>query len=529
MPEEVEEVSREENTEVETESKAETEVEAPSYRQPRYFFRWNLMNCRLIRCLFKLRPYQFLVILPNFWVFAALIYAAFFGSPVGNSSLTILIVWIVWWAAIMLVLVPFGGRIWCQICPIPAIGEWLQRGTFVGVREKPLGLAKRWPRKFDNIWLQNASFLIVSSFIGVLVTRPWVSGIMLILLVIVIPAIVFLIFRGRAFCRYLCPVSGFIGLYSMFSTLELRVKDRETCIKHVGYKDCIRGNERGYGCPWFEYPGNLNRNAYCGLCTECIKTCPFDNIAVNFRLGGEDLFVDPWYGIKKRGLDEAYKTFIMSTLAVVYAVVFAGAHPWLREISNVLGGKVAPLIGKAIHVPFDKKANLLLQVFSPQNYAMFVGIVLLSTLVIAPALFAIFAYLSKVVSGSQLPFKRIFINFSYALVPISLMAWGAFSIYILLVNGSYVIRILSDPFNMGWDIFGTAHLTWHPYFSWAIPYIQTALIALGVVFSTRAANEISLRMFDDRKTAVKAAIPIVAAVLGYALLVIHIWLGGGVF
>lgn len=503
--------------------------DATAKEEAKYFFRYDLLRIPIIRWLFKLRAYQFIAIFPNFLIFVALMYAAFFGSPVGNSNLAILIMWIVWWAALMLVLVPFGGRIWCQVCPIPALGEWIQRGTFVGVRHKPIGLGKRWPKKFDNIWIQNASFLMVSSFIGILVTRPWVSGILLIILVIILPIIVFLIFRGRAFCRYICPVSGFIGLYSMFSTLELRVKNRETCIKHVGYKDCIRGNDKGYGCPWFEYPGNLNRNAYCGLCTECIKTCPFDNIAVNFRIGGEDLFVDPWYGIKKRGLDEAYKTFIMATLAILYAIVFAGAHPWLREVSNVLGGKVAPLIGKAIHVPFDKKTNLLIEAFSLQNYLTFLGIILVSTLVIAPALFAAFAYLSKMLSGKDVSFKRVFINFSYALVPISLMAWGAFSIYILLVNGSYVLRILSDPFNLGWDIFGTAHLKWQPYFTWAIPYIQMAFIVAGVVFSTRAAHEISLRMFDDKKAAIRAAIPIVAAVLGYALIVIHVWLGGGVF
>ncbi len=56
-----------------------------------------------------------------------------------------------------------------------------------------------------------------------------------------------------------------------------------------------------------------------------------------------------------------------------------------------------------------------------------------------------------------------------------------------------------------------------------------AFIAAGVVFSTRAAHEISLRMFDDKKAAIRAAIPIVAAVIGYALIVIHVWLGGGVF
>ncbi|MEM4303463.1 MAG: hypothetical protein QW470_07415 [Candidatus Caldarchaeum sp.] len=53
-------------------------------------------------------------------------------------------------------------------------------------------------------------------------------------------------------------------------------------MKHVG-KECFKGSENGYGCPWYEFPQNLNRNAYCGLCMECVKTCPLDNIALNLR------------------------------------------------------------------------------------------------------------------------------------------------------------------------------------------------------------------------------------------------------
>ncbi|MEM4411007.1 MAG: 4Fe-4S binding protein [Candidatus Caldarchaeum sp.] len=81
-------------------------------------------------------------------------------------------------------------------------------------KEKNLGLGKKWPKFLDNIWLQNFSFLTVSSFIGVLTTRPLATAIMLIVLVIVLPTILHLLFERRVFCRYVCPVSGFIGLYA---------------------------------------------------------------------------------------------------------------------------------------------------------------------------------------------------------------------------------------------------------------------------------------------------------------------------
>jgi polyferredoxin len=159
-----------------------------------------------------------------------LIISAFIGPQIGNSNFGLLIVWILWWAALMIFLTPIGGRLWCMMCPMPAIGEWLQRKTFTKKKENILNLRKRWPKKLDNIWLQNISFLTVSTFIGILTTRPWVTGLLLFLLVIIIPTITSLIFERRVFCRYICPVSGFIGLYSMVAPIELRVKDRSVCL-----------------------------------------------------------------------------------------------------------------------------------------------------------------------------------------------------------------------------------------------------------------------------------------------------------
>lgn len=483
---------------------------------------FDLLRISLLKKIVRLRSFQFIVIFPNFVIFFILLIASFLGSPIGNHNLGILIVWIVWWAALMLILTPLGGRIWCMICPIPALGEWLQRKTFTAKKDKLLTLKKPWPKKLDNIWLQNLSFLTVSTFIGVLTTRPWATGIMLLLLVIIIPVIVSLIFERRIFCRYICPVSGFIGLYSMIAPLELRVKSRETCLKHIG-KECYRGSPKGYGCPWYEFPQNLNRNAYCGLCMECVKTCPLDNISLNIklsRLGGEDLYVEPWHGLKKRGLDEPFKAFIMSTLAILYALIFAGPISWLKDIANIFDGETfgATFAG-----------NLLIEQLKPENLAIFATIVWGSTLIVMPSLFAIFVAISKALAGwkNTPSFKKMFISYSYMLVPLSLTAWMAFAIYILLINGSYVISTISDPLNLGWNIFGTKDYPWTPFATNILPYIQTTLILLGLVWSIYVIKEISKRMLATRKIALKASIPIIIFALLYTIIILEIWLGSG--
>ena len=70
------------------------------------------------------RSFQFLVILPNLFIFYLLIIAGFFGTPVGNRNAIIVFVWILWWFLLIAILVPLGSRTWCTMCPLPfsAIG-----------------------------------------------------------------------------------------------------------------------------------------------------------------------------------------------------------------------------------------------------------------------------------------------------------------------------------------------------------------------------------------------------------------------
>jgi hypothetical protein len=270
--------------------------------------RWTFELTRFnwVRGLLKKRWFQFTLILPNLFFFAVILIAAFFGTPVGNANFAIIYVWIVWWAALKFFLIPIGGRLWCTMCPLPVPGDWIDHRAIVKKgRERPVSLARKlWPRRLRNLWPQNLGFLAVCLFSAIILTRPMATGIVLTLF-IVAAAVTSAIYGRRIFCRYLCPVSGFTGMYSMVAPLEIRIKDPAVCAEHTD-KSCIQGNAHGYGCPWLNYPGNLERNAFCGMCTECFKTCPKDNIALNVRPFGRDLFVSTG-----RGADEIYNAFIM--------------------------------------------------------------------------------------------------------------------------------------------------------------------------------------------------------------------------
>jgi polyferredoxin len=138
------------------------------------------------------------------------------------------------------------------------------------------------------------------------------------------------VFERRAFCRYLCPVGGFIGIYSQTAPIELRIKDKQICAACVG-KPCYKGSSAGYGCPWDVFPGGLTKNTYCGLCMECIRTCPHDNIAVNLRPFSADL-VKP-----STRMDEASKAFIMLGSSMIYAGVLLGPWGLLKDAAYNVG------------------------------------------------------------------------------------------------------------------------------------------------------------------------------------------------
>ena len=158
-----------------------------------------------------------------------------------------------------------------------------------------------------------------------------------------------LVFERRTFCRYLCPVGGFIGLYSQVAPLELRVKDAAVCASHTE-KTCYTGSDDGYGCPWLIFPGGLTNNTACGLCTECLKTCTRDNIAIFVRQPGADL-------LKTTGhkLDEAYKGLIMLACAFIYSTVLIGPWGVLKETARAVG--TPRLVRLRRHLPGAEPGN----------------------------------------------------------------------------------------------------------------------------------------------------------------------------
>ena len=408
--------------------------------------------------IFKLRSFQFLVILPNFIVFYLFIISSLRGSPVGNRNITIIFVWILWWFVLKAIIVPIGGRIWCMVCPLPAPAEWLSRRSLTGVRyvEKTFkalhhrfsGLQKDWPRITDNIWLQNILFLALISFGIILITRPIATAFMFIAILAVSLGMA-LIYRRRVFCQYLCPVGGFLGTYSMASMTELRAVDLDICKKHKE-KSCLAGGPDGWACPWKQYLGKMDRNNYCGLCTECIKSCPKDNVGIFIRPFGSDRVL--------KGYDEMFNVIIMLVIAIAFSITMGGPWSVIKDAANVTESRqITPFL-------------------------IYVASIWTLALVVFPGIFVLVARLANRMAQNRVSNRTMTLRLAYILVPIGIFAWIAFSLPMLMVNYSYILNVLSDPLGLGWNLFGTAHYPFKPFFPEWIPLIQGLILMAGLYF-----------------------------------------------
>ncbi|MBK6281405.1 MAG: hypothetical protein IPF54_00940 [Draconibacterium sp.] len=303
----------------------------------------------------------------------------------------------------------------------------------------------------QNSWPKLILLLILTTFSAVLVALPKVTGLAVILL-LVLPTLLALIFEHRAFCRYLCPVSGFLGPFSKMSTLALRNKSQKTC-DHCKAHFCQKGSEKGWACPYGINVGEMTESLDCGLCLECTRSCLYNNVTLYKRPFASELGT--------RNLSEAWLTIGIFTLAVVYSVLYQGHWAVVRDYVNIL----------------DKANWGLFGVYSLIVWSL--------ALLIMPGIIVLLSYIGVKLSKLKNSTKQVFLTSAGALLPLGLMLWITFVIPMLFVNVTFVMQSLSDPFGWGWDFFGTANIPWHQFLPRFVPWLQAVLILIGLQLSLR--------------------------------------------
>ncbi len=209
-------------------------------------------------------------------------------DPLAYTNLTTLFFWVIWLMGLV-ILIPFIGRLWCTVCPLGLINDLLAR----------VGLRRRYPRVLRNFLLAALLLLFYNGYVAIrnVSHYPDLSA-RLLLAVGLILILAGVLFRGRIFCGYLCPIGAMIGVYSRISPWRLEVRDRDRC-RTCETKACYTGDQRWFrlatpfgavtfpyrrpGCQVDLFPPELVEDPHCVMCTQCIKNCPYDNITWGTR------------------------------------------------------------------------------------------------------------------------------------------------------------------------------------------------------------------------------------------------------
>ncbi|MFQ6071203.1 MAG: 4Fe-4S binding protein, partial [Methanosarcinales archaeon] len=450
--------------------------------------KYNILKIDFINNIVKSRKFQFLTQAPMVFFYFILIFAGLYGiqSHSGKNIATVGL-WTLWWILIIFAIL-FVGKLWCLICPIAAIGDWIQRGAFWKKKSKSFGLNKKWPKKFRNLYIAAAFFIILTWFeLGSKITANPLYTAYILIFMLVAAIISAIIFERRSFCKYACFIGGISGLYSLMSPTELRSNNKDIC-KECKAKACIKGNEKGYGCPVFQYLGTMKENTYCLLCTECVKTCPKNNTSFNIRPFAMDLIKST-----KKRKDEAYMALIIFSLTLFHTVTMT--QFWNDLIALI-------------------KATTRIN----NNYILFTLAMTILTL-IPIVMYYIFSKISKIISGNQeIPLKTLFINYAYTLLPVALFTHLAHNSMHLFRESQNIIPVLSDPFGFGWDLFGTASWAMNPILQIStIRYFQFFLVSIGLLYSILIAFKISKNTFNSQKEVFKSLITIIIILIAFSI------------
>jgi hypothetical protein len=398
---------------------------------------------RLKRIL-KAPSFQFNVALPMLGVFWFVILAGLLGTKVSGRNAGPMIVWVLWLSSLILVLVPIGGRIWCTVCPLPLMGEWLQRSW---LSRKPSRLV--WPRWLSNAWPRVIFFLLLGTFSTTLVAVPPATSWMLIGLLTMAILVAFFPDQ-RLFCRYLCPINSYISLYSTAGRITVRSISPQVCTRCTE-KFCLTGSIKGWGCAYGLCMGEVDRNNDCGACMECVKTCAYDNVAVFWRDTGWDKSVAS-YG-------EAWQAIVMFCLACLYCFINFGAWDSIRNWTDIV----------------DKRNWGTFSIYALAVWVVCLGVV--------PLVWFLLTKAGVAISKSTFIVKTQFRATTAALIPIGLGCWIAFALTTVLSMMTFLLQSLSDPFNWGWNLLGMAGSRWHIIWSPATAWLQVGCVLIGAAYA----------------------------------------------
>jgi ferredoxin len=134
------------------------------------------------------------------------------------------------------------------------------------------------------------------------------------------------LYKGQAWCRYVCPLGKIIGAGATMSMVELRA-DLDTC-RSCGKFACKRGREDLHGCPIYLGAHNIKNNLDCLLCGRCVLLCQNESPRLLLR--------NPFVELVSGKSHDLTYSFIIPFLAGSQWARYIHERSWYRAIESGL-------------------------------------------------------------------------------------------------------------------------------------------------------------------------------------------------
>ncbi|CDX34069.1 conserved membrane hypothetical protein [Mesorhizobium sp. SOD10] len=149
------------------------------------------------------------------------------------------------------------------------------------------------------------------------------------------------------------------------------------------------------------------------------------------------------------------------------------------------------------------------------------GLVL--TFILLAAVFALAVFLGQRLAGDAQPFGKTAGLLVWSIVPIALAYHIAHYLIVLLVDGQYALVAMSDPFGLGWNLFGTASMMVEAgvvagaQSAWWLWNLQAGVIIAGHVLAVLVAHGLAWRLHKHLSRAALSQLPLTLLMIAYTI------------
>ncbi|MGH7829314.1 MAG: hypothetical protein ACREP8_03975 [Candidatus Binatia bacterium] len=443
--------------------------------------RLDLLKFRIGRFLMSYAVVQVLQAL-SVGLLLLVIYTGAAGTLNQNRNFAVIFVWVIWWVGLAY-FSALVGNLWVVVNPWQATFRWAEALYRTLTRGGSLALNLSYPRRL-GVW---PGLVLLWAFAWIELGYyapshpPYVA--LMAINYSYITWIGMLLFGREQWLRHGEAFSLVFSLLARFAPTELRVSSPKPCRRCP--EEC-----RGY-------------DGECVNCYECFAKAEPPDRQWNLRPFAAGL-------VRKEEVSLSSMCFVLLLLSTVTFDGFMATPLW---------HSIKALLRDTFPIGQDAVIFLLFP------WARSTPLVIVDTvgLMIVPLLFLgiylVFCGLVSAAAGFRLSAGDSARGFIYSLIPIALAYHLAHYFTFLLIQGQWMIPLLSDPLARGWNLLGTAD--YRPdigivgaKFAW---YTAVTAIVIGHIAAVYVGHVIALRIFGEARLALRSQYPMLALMVFYTV------------